>query len=511
MPLEAAAATTNTALKMVPTNRLIRPLTSATVEVALASVKVHFSVLFVDQLSRAPELLVSLSRGAGESLSAQLERQLREAVRDGRLRPGTPLPSTRALAAQLGISRGLVVGAYAQLGAEGYLLLRRNAPPRVAGLSAPSAHSEPGPGDRVWRYNLRPDLPDFAAFPREEWLKSYRAALKRAPDRDLAYGDVRGAFVLRESLVSYLGRVRGVVGEPAHTFACAGFAQALGLIGGVLARSGRTRIGVEDPGHMMIRRLVARTGLEPVPIPVDRDGIDVAELTAEDPDAVLLTPAHQFPTGAVLAPARRAALLEWATRRGRLIVEDDYDAEFRYDRAPVGALQGLMPERVVYCGSASKTLAPTLRLGWIVAPSSLVLELVDQVLYTAMAPARLEQLAYADFLERGEVDRHLRRMRLRYRRRRDALVLSLERELPEVEIRGVAAGLYVAAVLPPGLDEARVLAEARERGIGLSGLSEHRVRTQGEPTLLLGYAVLKEPAIRMAVKKLAEAVEAASA
>ena len=192
-------------------------------------------------------------------------------------------------------------------------------------------------------------------------------------------------------------------------------------------------------------------------------------------------------------------------------MEDDYDAEFRYDRAPVGALQGLMPERVVYCGSASKTLAPTLRLGWIVAPSSLVLELVDQVLYTAMAPARLEQLAYADFLERGEVDRHLRRMRLRYRRRRDALVRSLERELPEVEIRGVAAGLYVAAVLPPGLDEARVLAEARERGIGLSGMSEHRVRTQGEPTLLLGYAVLKEPAIRMAVKKLAEAVEAASA
>jgi GntR family transcriptional regulator/MocR family aminotransferase len=198
-------------------------------------------------------------------------------------------------------------------------------------------------------------------------------------------------------------------------------------------------------------------------------------------------------------------------RRDRLIVEDDYDAEFRYDRAPVGALQGLMPERVVYCGSASKTLAPTLRLGWIVAPSSLVLELVDQVLYTAMAPARLEQLAYADFLERGEVDRHLRRMRLRYRRRRDTLVRSLERELPEVEIRGVAAGLYVAAVLPPGLDEARVLAEARERGIGLSGMSEHRVRTQGEPTLLLGYAVLKEPAIRMAVKKLAEAVEAASA
>ena len=229
------------------------------------------------------------------------------------------------------------------------------------------------------------------------------------------------------------------------------------------------------------------------------------------PEAVLVTPAHQFPTGAVLTPERRARMLAWAESADALIVEDDYDAEFRYDRPPVGSLQGLMPDRVVYCGSASKTLAPTLRLGWIVAPPRLVHGLVDQVLYTAIAPPRLEQLAFADFLARGELDRHLRRMRLRYRRRRDVLVRSLARELPEVEVRGAAAGLYIAAVLPPGSDERRVLEEARRQGIGVYGLSEHSVRARGEPTLLLGYAVPSEATIRAAVRTLAEAVRAAAA
>ncbi len=462
--------------------------------------------------AKAPELLVTLQRRSGRgSLSAQLEHQLRDAVRVGRLRPGTPLPSTRALAAELGISRGLVVAAYAQLGAEGYLQLRPNAPPLVAAAIGLQASPRTVAADPLWRYNLRPDLPDYAAFPREEWLKSYRAALKRAPDSELGYGDVRGVTSLREGLVSYLGRVRGVVGDPEHTFVCGGFAQAIGLIGAVLARTGRGRIGVEDPGHAVIRGLVERSGLEPVPIPVDEEGIDVDALARAAPEAVLVTPAHQFPTGAVLTPERRARMLAWAESADALIVEDDYDAEFRYDRPPVGSLQGLMPDRVVYCGSASKTLAPTLRLGWIVAPPRLVHGLVDQVLYTAIAPPRLEQLAFADFLARGELDRHLRRMRLRYRRRRDVLVRSLARELPEVEVRGAAAGLYIAAVLPPGSDERRVLEEARRQGIGVYGLSEHSVRARGEPTLLLGYAVPSEATIRAAVRTLAEAVRAAAA
>ena len=455
-------------------------------------------------------MLVELDRAAREPLSSQLERTLREAVRRGTLRPGTQLPSTRGLAGELGVSRGLVVSAYAQLGAEGYLQLRRNAPPVVAGgVGAPAARRtlEPGP---AWPHNLRPDLPDFGAFPRSEWLKSYRAALRGAPDRELSYGDVRGSPDLRDALVEYLGRVRGVVGEAEHTFVCSGFAQAVNLLGGVLAGSGRRRIAVEDPSHAVIRGLVARSGLEPVPIPVDAEGIDVDAVVAAAPDAVLVTPAHQFPTGVVLAAQRRARLLAWAEATGALVIEDDFDSEYRYDRPAVGSLQGLFPERVVYCGSASKTLAPTLRLGWIVAPGELVRPLVDQVLFTVIAPPRLEQLALADFLRRGELDRHLRRMRLRYRRRRDALVHALERQLPELEVRGLAAGLYVEAVLPEGLDEARVLAEARARGVGLSGMSEHCVRVVREPALFLGYASAPEPALRRSVSVLAEAVRAAA-
>jgi GntR family transcriptional regulator/MocR family aminotransferase len=304
--------------------------------------------------------------------------------------------------------------------------------------------------------------------------------------------------------------VRGVVGDPEHTFVCSGFAQAINLVGGVLVRAGRRRIAVEDPSHAVIRELVARSGLDLIPIPVDAGGIDVDALVAAAPDAVLLTPAHQFPTGVVLEPERRGRILAWAEETGALVIEDDFDSEYRYDRPPVGSLQGLMPERVVYCGSASKTLAPTLRLGWIVAPGELVLPLVDQVLHTVIAPPRLEQLAFADFLLRGELDRHLRRMRLRYRRRRDVLVQALARELPELEVRGLAAGLYVEAVLPEGIDEAKVLEEALARGIGLSGMAEHCAEVVREPALLLGYAVSPEPSLRRSVAVLAEAVRAAT-
>ena len=460
----------------------------------MATVKVHFETDFVDQLtepSTARELLIELDRGAPSTLSSQLEGQLREAVRHGRLKAGSVLPSTRALAAQLGVSRGLVVGAYAQLGAEGYLLLRRGAAPHVAAMalsqtpirSATPQHPAP-------RHNLLPNLPDYAAFPRDRWLVSYRRALKTAPDRELVYGDPRGAEAARAALVSYLGRVRGVSASEEHAFVCGGFAQALGLLCAVLRRAGRQTIGVEDPGHAVIRGVVARSGLRPLPVPVDADGIDVDALAAASPDAVLVSPAHQFPTGSVLSPHRRARLLEWAERRDAIVAEDDYDAEFRYDRAPVGAVQGLAPERVAYLGSASKTLAPALRLGWLIAPQ------------------RLEQLAFADFVQHGELDRHLRRMRLRYRRRRDVLVGALERRVPGVEVRGIAAGLHVLAVLPAGVEERHVLQEARARGIALSGLSEHAVRPPREQALVLGYAVSAEPGLRAAVRELADIVSA---
>jgi GntR family transcriptional regulator / MocR family aminotransferase len=486
----------------------------AKVEIALAIVKVQFGVDFLYQLSDrsdAAEFLVGLQRSGGETLTKQLEQQLRDAVRSGTLRPGARLPSTRGLATYLGVSRGLVVAAYAQLRAEGYLDLRQGAAPRVSATVSAPASPRPEARDHAPRFNLRPDLPDFAAFPREEWLRSYRSALKGAADRDLAYGDVRGVAGLRAALAEYLGRVRGLVAEPEHTFVCGGFSHAMGLLGRVLLANGARTIGVEDPSHVVIREIVSRTGLEAVPVRVDADGIEVDALAHAAPDAVLVTPAHQFPTGVVLAPQRRARLIEWAMETGALIVEDDYDAEFRYDRAPVGSLQGLAPDSVAYIGSTSKTLAPTLRLGWLLAPARLVRPLADEVLFTVIAPPRMQQLAFSDFLLRGELDRHLRRMRLRYRRRRDVLVRSLARELPMVEVGGIAAGLHVVASFPRSYSERRIVTEARNRQIGLYGLGEHRIRARRGPALLLGYAVAGEATIPAAVRELAAAVADASA
>jgi GntR family transcriptional regulator/MocR family aminotransferase len=479
----------------------------------LVIVKVQFRADFLYQLSEradASEFLAGLDRRSGETLTRQLERQLREAMRVGRLRPGTRLPSTRGLAAQLGVSRGLVVAAYAQLRAEGYLDLRQGAPPRVSATGARAAPPRQEARDDLPRFNLRPDLPDYGAFPRDEWLRSYRSALKRAADHDLAYGDVRGPMNLRTALAEYLGRVRGLVAEPEHTFVCGGFSHAIGLLARVLLANGALTIAVEDPSHVVIREIVRRTGLELVPVPVDSEGIVVDALAGAAPDAVLVTPAHQFPTGVVLAPERRAQLIEWAADTDALIVEDDYDAEFRYDRAPVGALQGLAPDRVAYIGSTSKTLAPTLRLGWLLAPARLIRALADEVLFTVIAPPRLQQLAFSDFLVRGELDRHLRRMRLRYGRRRHVLVRSLARELPMVKVGGIAAGLHVVASLPHGYSERRIVDEARRRQIGLYGLGEHRIRARRAPALLLGYAVAGEATIPAAIRELAAAVEDAT-
>jgi GntR family transcriptional regulator / MocR family aminotransferase len=465
----------------------------------------------LDQLNppgRVPEVLVSLDRDSREPLTAQLESQLRDAVRAGRLKPGAPLPSTRVLAQQLDVSRGLVVAAYSQLRAEGYLDLRQGAAPRVSATASPAAPPRPEARDELPRFNLRPDLPDYSAFPRNEWLRSYRRAVKGAGDHDFAYGDVRGVVSLRAELAQYLGRVRGSVAEPEHVFVCGGFSQAITLLARVLLAGGARTIAVEDPSHVVIREIIRRTGLETVPIAVDADGIDVEALAGVGPDAVLLTPAHQFPTGVVLTPERRARLIEWADETGSLIVEDDYDAEFRYDRAPVGSLQGLAPDCVAYVGSTSKTLAPTLRLGWLVAPARLVRPLADEVLFSVIAPPRLQQLAFADFMLRGELDRHLRRMRLRYRKRRDVLVRSLASELSMVEIGGIAAGLHVVASFPRSYSERRIVAEARKRRIGLYGLGEHRVRARRRPALLLGYAVAGEATIPAAIRELAAAVEA---
>jgi GntR family transcriptional regulator / MocR family aminotransferase len=458
--------------------------------------------------SRPLELLLPVRREPGVTLRAQLERHLREAVRSGRLRPGSALPSTRALAEQLGIARGVVVEAYDQLVAEGYLVARQGAATRVADAALVGAvPPRPAAPSRSLRYDFRPGVPALETFPRSAWLASLRKALQEAPHAALGYGDPRGQPALRQALVGYLGRVRGVAADPQQVLVCSGFAQGTALVCRALGLRGARRVAMEDPCHPGQRAIVATSGLEPVPVPVDDHGIQVDRLAAVGADAVLVTPAHQFPTGTVLAAERRGALVAWAQRNDAVIVEDDYDAEYRYDREPIGAVQGLAPDRVVYAGSASKTLAPALRLGWLVLPAWLTDAVAEQKALDDLASPALEQLAFADLLDRGEVDRHLRRNRARYRARRDALVAALAAHAPQVRVRGIAAGLHAVAELPPRAEEARVVAAARRRSVGVYPMRDYRFGgSAAPPALVLGYGGLGEPAIRRGVTLLALAI-----
>ena len=457
----------------------------------------------MNETSQPIELLLAVSRGDG-TLGAQIEEQLRRAIRTGALRPGTTVPSTRDLARQVGVSRRIVVDAYAQLAAEGYLLLRQGARPRVSETS-PTA-GEPAadePQAASVRYDFRPSVPDVSTFPRQAWLRSLREALAVMSDADLGYGDPRGVDALRAALADYLGRVRGVVAEPARVMVTCGYSQGLDLVCRTLAEGGARRIAFEDPSYPEQKELARRAGLEPVPVPVDEHGLVVAELP--EVNAVVVTPAHQHPTGAVLSGERRTELVAWLRDHDAIAIDDDYDAEYRYDRAAVGALQGLDPERVVYAGSASKTLAPALRLGWLVLPSSLVEPVSEGKRLGDHQTDRIEQHAFADFLVRGELDRHLRRMRGSYRARRDALIAALAEDMPDTEVSGIAAGLHATVRLPDSDDEDAIVQEARRRRIEVGPMAENWADPAGRPpTLLVGYGQIQEAAIRPAVRALAE-------
>jgi GntR family transcriptional regulator / MocR family aminotransferase len=433
----------------------------------------------------------------------QLEQSLRERIRSGRLLPEAKLPSSRALAAQLGVSRGVVVEAYAQLTAEGYLVSGQGAPTRVA--PAASAERPPVPATSLEprrAYDFAPELPDLAGFPREQWLRSTRAALRQAPFDALGPGDTRGTSELRNELMAYLGRVRGAAPEPEHTLICAGFAHGFAALCRVLRQRGIERVAIESPGWHVHRLIASGAGLLPVPVPVDELGIEVPALAASGCEVAVLTPAHQYPTGGVLAGERRAALLEWAEDEDALIVEDDYDSELRYDRMAVGALQGLAPERVCQIGSFTIRLAPALRTGWILSPSWLTGALTYELGLSGGTPAALEQLALTDFLARGELDRHLRRMRSRYRARRETLVAALGQSLPEARVEGIPAGTFALVSLDDRCDPAAVASAAAERGVAVQPAEG------GRPALVLGYANLPEPAIRRGVGFLAQAIRA---
>jgi GntR family transcriptional regulator/MocR family aminotransferase len=441
-------------------------------------------------------------------LRSQLEERLRATIRSGVLGPSSQLPSTRVLARDLGLSRGLVVEAYAQLVAEGYLEARPGGTTRVsAAVHRPGDRAERLETGPVPRYDFRPGVPDLSLFPRTAWLGAVRRALAEMSDATLGYGDPRGLAEARAALAAYLGRVRGVDAAPSRLVVCTGFAQGLRLLCGVLRRSGVRRLAVEEPTHPGQRLLVSRAGLEPVPVPVDEDGLRVDLLAQHDVGAVLVTPAHQFPTGVVLAPARRAALLDWARECDALVIEDDYDAEYRYDRAPIGAVQGLGPEQVVYVGSTSKMLAPALRLGWMAVPTRLVEQVAEEKRDADLGSPGLEQISLASFVESGELDRHLRRARLAYRARRDALVEALAEHLPGATVRGIAAGLHAVVELPSGADEEAVVAAAARRDVRVYAMGGyHATGRSAAPSLVLGYAALSEPAIRSGLRLLADAV-----
>ena len=456
-----------------------------------------------------PELLLRLDRATGEPLGAQLQRELRDAIRAGRLAADERLPSSRALAAELAVSRGLVVDAYAQLEAEGYLVTQVGSGTRVAADVAeePAPRPEPTPAPRL-DVDFAYGIPDLGAFPMRDWLWALAEAGRTTSIAGLGDEVEGGSPELRRVLASYLGRVRGSCAQPADVVVTAGFRQGLNVVLRALAATGTTHVALEDPGPLETAAVVERCGQVAVPVPVDDRGIDVSALAATRARAVVITPAHQCPTGVVLAPERRHALVAWAERVDGVILEDDYDAEFRYDRQPVGSLQGLAPDRVVAMGSVSKTLAPALRLGWMVVPPTILPVVLEEKLLAGRGAPGLDQVALARLVESGRFDKHLRRMRAVYDGRRSALVEALAEHAPGVELGGLAAGCHAVVPLPAGASEPAVVAEARARGVGVYGISRYRVvpAPEAPPALVLGFGDIDERAIRRGIRAIADLV-----
>ncbi|HYB85209.1 MAG TPA: PLP-dependent aminotransferase family protein [Streptosporangiaceae bacterium] len=442
---------------------------------------------------------------------AGLENALRDAVRDGRLHPGVRLPPSRALAADLGIARNTVADAYGQLVAEGWLTARTGAGtwvtphrprPRPAPAAAPEEIAPP-------RYDLRAGVPDLGAFPHRAWLAAARTALAAVPAHALGYPDPRGVPQLRAALAAYLSRARGVSVTGDRIVVCSGFAHGLAVICQLLRARGATAIAIEGYGHRAHRRVAEAHGLRCRALPVDGDGAAPGRLGRAA--GAVLTPAHQFPLGVTLAPGRRRSVIEWAAASGGLVIEDDYDGEFRYDRQPVGAMQALAPDHVVYAGTASKSLAPGLRLGWLAVPGPLLDEVVAAKEAVGAHASTLDQLAMAEFLTSGGYDRQIRHARLAYRRRRDRLAATVHHQAPQVAVSGIAAGLHALLRLPAGQDEDGVVASAAAHGLAIEGLaSYHAGGARHGPALVIGYARPPEYAFTAALARLGAVLAAAS-
>ena len=453
------------------------------------------------------DLHLRIDRPAG-SLASQVAGELRAAIRSGRLAGGSRLPASRELARDLGMSRGVIVEAYEQLVAEGFLVSRQGSGTRVAELQAGGSadharaiHQPTAP--RHMLHDLTPGTPDLSAFPRRAWLAALRQVMRETPHVALGYGDPGGVPELRAELAAYLGRVRAADVTPDRLVVTSGVAQALFLVIGALAEGDPLPLAVEDPHSVRTSALLETAGAVRIPIPVDNEGMDVDTLRRSAARAVIVTPAHQYPTGVVLSPRRRAQLAAWAAEVDGVVLEDDYDAEFRYDREPVGCLQGLCPQRVVLLGSVSKSLAPGLRLGWLVAPPALAEAVRSRRATSDLGSPVLDQYVLAQLLASGAYDRQLRR---RYRARRDALTAAVARWLPGAVVHGVSAGIQLYVELPTGCDEAAVVEAAAERGVAVEGVAPLRIAGGGPPALVLGFARLPEHRLAHAVRLLAQAL-----
>ena len=469
----------------------------------------------------SPDVLIPLDRRSGEALRTQLESGLREAIRSGRLRANEKLPSTRELSRGLGISRGMVVDCFDQLQAEGYLVARGGSATRVSPTVQRSPRDAPSPGKAATPSHalqpmprlvadFLPAVPDLASFPRTDWARATADVCRDAPTAAFGYGDPRGNQRLREVLASYLSRVRGAAADAECVVVCTGFAQGLNLAIASLAALGVDRVAFEDPGYDETGRIAAGlAGVQLVPVPVDEEGVHVEAIAAAQVQAVVISPAHQWPTGVVLSPQRRQALTNWALHSDGWVIEDDYDAEFRYDRDPVGMVQGLDPERVINIGTVSKSLAPTLRLGWLLCPPGLVEAIADLKVRADRGSPGLEQLVLARLIESGKFDRHLRRMRKIYAGKRDALVAALDEYAPDIRLSGLAAGFHAVAQLAPGASEAAVVEAAQAHGVGIYGMSANRsTRSPDPPQLVLGFGNLSERMIIEGITRVAPLLQA---
>ncbi|MET8836840.1 PLP-dependent aminotransferase family protein [Micromonospora sp. NPDC004540] len=436
-----------------------------------------------------------------------LAARLRAAVADGRVPVGARLPASRVLAAELGVSRGVVTEAYQRLTEDGHVVGRGRAGTVVVATPAavvtrppappprpPEVFAARSPGTEVFdalrtapaELDLTPGVPDLAAFPRAAWLRAERAVLHRLTPAAFGYGDPTGTPALRLAVATWLARNRGIRVDPAEVVIVAGVSQALGLLAQVLHADGVHTVAVEDPGSLGVRQHLNNWRLDTPPIPVDDRGLRVDRLEKSGAPAVMLTPAHQFPTGVVLDGDRRRRLLRWAGRGG-LVIEDDYDAEHRYDRPPVPALRGMLPDRVCYTGSVSKLLAPALRIGWVLVPPRLHADLVAAKRMADLGNAALPQLVLAELMDSGALERHLRLLRRRHVRRRDAMIRAVRAHLPGAVVHGAAAGLHLLVTLPGEVDDTALAAAALRRGVKVQPLSWHGQRPQ-PPGLVLGYA-----------------------